>query len=314
MRARDDSGVVSKKKKGDQISTKVPTNDKCREYVKASAQHYGRYLADEDAEDWIPENEAHKQISAMAVAIAKFQKDLADESEADYDKRPEPVEIFRRLYKRTAFMLHAEKYMEIQRSASEHRKSGQKDPLDAMDHIPPITHQNVVAAIQEVYRRGLLTPPKITTTEHEDIFKDFEALLPDSQSIQQYIATKERDMELLQQSLDDGSMPTSGPAADEKHFEDLKQCHALLGLMPARSPINMSFVQAMKYLGWLHEKAEGDAKYTDLRVDRRDKEDGTPMNPGGISLTPFQVVGKLNNLAPIGATVYTLIGTNWCQV
>jgi hypothetical protein len=118
------------------------------------------------------------------------------------------------------------------------------------------------------------------------------------------MAQMERDAEVLNRALKEGTLSKDGRKALEEHQENLKQCHATLALIPARLPIETTFVKALEALG-MNTEAEGDDQYTNLRINRRDNADGTPKSPNGYSLKPGQVVSKLsqNKSAPNGANL-----------
>lgn len=303
------STETRKKKAGDLLSSKIPPNGKTAiyEFARAGAQHYGGYLADDtdDTMEVIPVNEAQKATMTMAMQVRTLQKQyLEAEAKARLrkgsagdetkDKRVDVDRVFTNLHKRTGFLARVNTYNTLSReSGAGHKTARRGNTLDAMDYLPPIDHQTVMALIEEIYAKGLLMRPTITSVRGEDILEKFQAMLPGHDSIQQYMAIKEREGEVLQQTIDEGTLPMDG-RANERHFEDLKQCHALLALIPSRLPVAVDFVKALKFLGWYKPDAEGDEKYTDLRIDRRDKANGSPVNPHGISLTAAQVVGKLN--------------------
>jgi len=87
--------------------------------------------------------------------------------------------------------------------------------------------------------------------------------------------------------------------------------------LPSRLPVEVSFEEALDAIGMFDPEAEGDAKYTDTRIDRRNDKDGKPLHPNGISLKPYQVIGELSLgaswhlLAPNGSLDSAPISANW---
>lgn len=298
-------------KKGSVDGTKLPQRGdrKVDSYIKASAAHYGRYIVEDDAEDAAPENLAHQAVKTLADSMLRLQAEYLDrkaQAEAEGKELPDPTdlsEVAGKLWRRTAYMFRVAKYHTITDAAAG-RSSGRRQTLDPMEQLPPIDHKNITGVIDELYARGLFKRPEITAPEGKDVLKQFRALLPEAWSIEQYIAQMERDGEVLDRTIEEGLLPEDGLKALKQHREDLKQCHATLALIPARLPIEMDYVEALKKLGMYRPEAEGDAKYTDTRIDRREKDDGTPVDPNGYSLKPGQVIGKSGEQ----------VGTKWCGV
>jgi hypothetical protein len=268
-------------------------------YAKAGKVHYGRFMAEDDPDHGIPENLAQQAVFAMAQNSLRLQQELEEQRQRDIAAgRPvaDPAEMQNltgQLWRRTAYMFRMGKYDSISDAAKGKMRSGRhRQTVDAMEQLPPIDYKTVASVIDELYARGLFKRPEVTGPEDGDILEKFRPLLPDAWSIEQYIAQMERDGEVLDRAIEEGTLPEDGRKAAEEYRENLKQCHAILALIPARLPVEMTYTEALEKLGMLREDLEGDARYTDTRIDRRDTAEGRPVNPNGYSLKPGQVVGK----------------------
>ncbi|KAG8161730.1 hypothetical protein KVR01_008717 [Diaporthe batatas] len=265
-------------------------------YIKASQKHYGQYIAEDDPEDAIPENLAQQGVMNLAEKIISIHKQyeerMAKEGRSTGLSSATIDDLASRLWRRTAYMFRVAQYNSITQAAAGKgsNSSSRRKALDPMEQLPPIDHKTVLALISELYSRGFFKQPVVTTSRGIDIMNKFRALLPDTWCIEAYMAQLERDGDVTNLAIEEGAQPVDGQSPDEQHRENLKQCHAMLALIPPRLPIEMSFTDALEKLGMFRPEAEGDEKYTDLRIDRRDTPDGQPLNPDGYSLKPGQVV------------------------
>ncbi|KAF3768339.1 hypothetical protein M406DRAFT_71392 [Cryphonectria parasitica EP155] len=273
LRQRFASNMTSTKKAGGLDSIKMPMLGKSRinYYTRATAAQYSRFLED-DSND-IPENLAAQSVVTIAEEFRRLQSKLPRDTDLE-----KTGELYERLWRRTGFLAMTAKYNRINRAAASIARAGKGnrrlEMLDAMDNIPPIDCRSVLALVNEIYNRGLLARPTVTMIENELVYETFQALLTDTISIEQYMATRERDGDLLEEAVSGclvdteqtARMRAEGVPAAEIYRQQLVECHALLGLLPARLPAEVTFVEALKGLSMYAEGMEGNEKYTDLRL------------------------------------------------
>lgn len=296
-RQRVSSDNTNRKKGGGLDSHKMPVNgDKeIMQFVRAGKAQYGRF--GNDVQDDVPENMAAQSVVTLADKFRELGLKLGDDA-----SQVKVNDAYAHLWRRTGFLAMAAKYNRLNRGTTHTQRGRREDVIDAMAKRPPIDCTTITALVEEIYKRGLITRPVVTTTANETIFEDFRTLLKDEYSIEQYIASLDRDAAVIAEDLE-AETTTGITRGDVK--DRLRECHAVLGLLPHRLPLSVDFMGAVRYLGMLDENSRKDDRFN-LRVDTRVDKDGKPLIPDGVSLMAFQAIGKLSWLAPIGAN-YALI-------
>lgn len=281
---------MTNRKKGGLDSTKLPSfGDRAiTHYVRATAAQYGRFA--QDTGEAIPHTIAAQSVVELAIKYHEYRKLMPKNADSRQIEH-----AYGRLWRRTGFLAMTGRYSQLSRGRNRKNKTSSRrdDILDAMANIPLVDWQTVLGLIEEIYTRGLLVRP-IVTSMHGEILEDFQAILSQSYSIDQYIASLDRDASALSTSLEESEAKGQDAPTRALAEERLRQCHAVLGLLPNRMPLRVDFDEAVDALGMKVEDAQGDGIYNDLRIDRRNGKDGKPFNPQGISLKPFQVIGKLH--------------------
>lgn len=294
-RARGPSSSREIKKWGGIDSNKKPSNGDARieTYTRAPAASYGRFMKEAGE---IPDNLVTRVIYDMVEAFRDLR---TREKESAASSSPTYTQAFDRLWKRTGYLAASQKYNQLAAKRSGTSIRRHKQVLDAVSKLSPIDYTTIGRIIRDLYARGLFEKPKITCSADEDVFTKFQQLLPESVSLEQYLAGLERDGDFLEAALEDDDLLQEAQALNKDgdinatltklFLEKLKQCHATLSLIPARLPIQSTFEESLQRLGMLREHLEGDEKYLDLRLDRTNKPDGTPVH--SLQLKAFQVQG-----------------------
>lgn len=304
-RLRQATSVIEKRKGGSGSMRKpAKADDIIRQYIQPSSDTFDRFQAEH--EELASENQASQAVMALADEFHRRKKEGAKGANISHEA------VYERVWKRTAFLSATSKYARVSRTQQgkgQPRISSRTQAIDVMDKLPPLDYKTISEIVKEIYARGLVAIPKVTTSVGENAFEELAALMPDKASLEQYLATLERDSDRMVEDINTGELEpgTDGGSAEHRYLERLKQCHAVMSIMPARMPYEISYTDALRELGMYKEDASGDDRYNDTRVIRDDKR------PNAFRLKYFQVIGTfyIYSLAPIVAGVSFLLPCPW---